>query len=246
METFHPLRFRRLRWEIDSIIESLDRYLDFIRSGIIVEQKKHEEFLDDLEKKAEPDELPFLHQFYGDETKNIENEFPRRAYSSFIVAWYSTYEETLLGICKFFDLKLTIGPFDPIINVKGIYRGRAFLRMSINYEIAKPDWDELNLIRQIRNSLVHEGGEFKAVIQDKQGDSKKLHEVKNAISGVTVLVEMREELFKYVEFYDLLKFDPPRFRLHPEGNFCKHLIRFATKSLNRIINDLEQAHTEGK
>lgn len=104
LDKFHTLRFIRLRSEIDSITDSLEKYLDFVNSGIVYEKKKHKEFLDEAIKISEEDEAQFLLMFYGEETRNIDREFPRRVFSSFITLWYSTYEETLLSICKYFNL----------------------------------------------------------------------------------------------------------------------------------------------
>lgn len=223
--------------------DQMHKYLHVTKSAIDEEQERffatikeiHSTYTDENQKQGVLDLL-------DDEFTEVTYEFPRMLYSSFLVTWYSFIEHKLLQLCD--DLNLTIN-----ITIRerdefgtGIQRARKFLKEAANYEIPDEYWQELTKIRQIRNKIVHEGGEIK-YFATEQTDVKTIPLSLETISIYAedfeiLYLQIETNLFQYLDEHALLKYEGEVY-IDPTFDYCLGLIDFGKGLFTRIWDNLD-------
>lgn len=229
----------RFVWSARGELNSLERYLDFLNKGIKAEKEKQDKWLKQEADRLELDKFDSVYTFFHHEITEIEKEFPRRVFSSFIIGWFSTYEEILLSLCNALGLKLTVDPFE-LTNFKpGIDRVKRILEQaSIN--LNNEQWREMQNIRFIRNKLAHNADQFLIGGKPQKGEQRKWQST-NLVTdlNLTFYVKLEKSIYKYLNRYNLLELHRGFGRLNPGYLYCEHLNKFATKSINGMINNIE-------
>src|SRR5271157_134621 len=91
---------------IDYELDQMSRYLTMAKQSLAEELKKLES---DFESKLDDDvEEEFLVDDYTDKSIELEQDYPKLVYGSFIVAWYSFIEQNLLDICESNNLHIVV------------------------------------------------------------------------------------------------------------------------------------------
>lgn len=145
---------------IEYEIRNMKRYLTML-------QKVFEEKIDDFETNIEkdmqqvkPENIDEYFQLHEGEYWDLSELFPYYIYSSFIVSWYSYMEHTLNRFCediyKNKGYKITLKDMAD----KGIRRAKMYLIKVADITLIDNHWNELALIGDIRNAIVHKSGNF--------------------------------------------------------------------------------------
>jgi hypothetical protein len=177
----------------------------------------------DTEFHLEPEEQNLLI------AEQIKDEFlgnKRYFYSSFIMMTYSFIERYLVEICFLI-------PTDDNTRFSGtrvnIYRVYKFLEKTLDYKITESYWNELLLIKRLRNILVHQGYGAGYLYG---GDMEKLDR-----DGMT---SNDDEFVAYLSKWKI--YDYPSFELNFE--FCQHLAKFTEELFDRLVDDLSKKNRE--
>lgn len=195
-------------------------------------------------KKNRPEDFDRVNAFYQSEIMDIEKEFPRRVYSSYIVNWYSTYEDLLLSMCKALGLNLVIQPFDRMNITNGLERARKILEQT-GFKTNEDDLREIRIIRDIRNKLAHNSDNYQIGGEPEKNDLGKF-QLTNFVEGVNLYVQMDKATFRYFDRYKLLELHRGYGRINPGYPYCEHLIKFANRSIHKTITDIEKNQPELK
>ena len=143
-------------------------------------------------------------------------------YASLVMMCYSCIERHLTEICMHVHSK--DGPqFNDKKAGTGIFGAYEFLELAMDYKINNADWIELNLIRRLRNNLVHLG--FEVGLHDG-GDYEKL-----LTDGVS---KPDQSLIEYLAKWNAVS----SFSIRLNDEYCQHLVSFTEDLFENIINDL--------
>ena len=144
-------------------------------------------------------------------------------YSSFIMMAYSFIERHLAEICFHIHTKDGVSFDDKALKGKGVQRAYAFLEKTMDYKIDESTWEELMMVRRLRNNLVHMGFD----VSIHQGDDiEKLYD-----NGIP---EFDQDLVEYLAKWKIFRF--PSITLNFE--YCQHLVGFTKEFFEKLVNDL--------
>ncbi|MBC8430586.1 MAG: hypothetical protein H8D96_01575 [Desulfobacterales bacterium] len=142
--------------------DKLDKFKSFTLSAIESEKKKEKEFIDGLVDKGE---------WVDGADLMVEAIFKTLSLNSFVLILYSFIEHLLNRLCNpsLFDDDnwLKAQGIRPLtrkytdMNGKGIRRAKRYLEqvIGLNLHADEQPWDEIVTLSNIRNSIVHSGGE---------------------------------------------------------------------------------------
>ncbi len=178
----------------------------------------------DLEVHLEREEYILLSS-YDEKYETLKNkEF---FFASFVMICYSFIERHLIEICLYIQPEDNIGFSSNKLTGKGVHRAYQFLEKILDYKIDNSTWNELMLIRRLRNNLVHRG--FDLGIQ--QGDDIEIL-YKNGISS------FNQDLVDYLTKWKIFRF--PSIELNFE--YCQHLVQFIDKLFENLLSDLRKKY----
>jgi hypothetical protein len=186
--------------------------------------------LDDDDEEADAEFEKYIDIF-----QSVLGDFPRRLYSSFIVSWYSFIEDTLLTLCEDMKLEITIGIKDSGRIGTGIHRARRFLEQATDYSIDTNHWHELDIIRKIRNHIVHNGSKFPSSTDKSNGET---HSIIVTYEGKDYYVVYSDEkLIRYLEEHSIIHYYGTVF-IYPTHEYCQYLVNFGNLFFGKIFHDL--------
>ncbi|MDQ3006315.1 MAG: hypothetical protein M3R47_13160 [Chloroflexota bacterium] len=174
--------------------------------------------IDDFHLESEEYDLLFSYELRSEFLKN-KSFF----YFSFVIMTYSFIERHLSEICFHIHTQNGVSFDDKHLKGKGVQRASTFLEKTLDYQIDRLAWEELMLIRRLRNNLVHMGFD----ISIHQGDDiEKLY-----INGIS---KFDQDLVEYLTKRNVFRF--PSIMLNIE--YCQHLVEFTKEFFEKLINDL--------
>jgi hypothetical protein len=221
-------------WLINFELEQLRDYLDVLDDALKDYEQKLENYytIDDLTDMDEEAEIRY--DRYIDIFSSVLGDFPRRLYSSFVVSWYSFIEDAITQLCKDMDLMVTIRIQDQNNFRNGVYRAKRFLVEAANYTIDQGDYLELDIIRKMRNQIVHEGGKFQCSLEKPNED---VPAVFIAEQDPPLYLNIEKNLYLYLNKHSLLHFYGTFF-INPTAEYGRYLIDFGTRFFHKIISEL--------
>ncbi|EKO3608595.1 hypothetical protein M3914_003457 [Vibrio metschnikovii] len=99
---------------------------------------------------------------YSDRLQELELLFYRIHRVSTLLMIYSFLEHSMMRICSIYEKKLNIPISVSELSGSGIYRCKIYLSKFVNFDFdeksIKQDWDFLQIMNKLRNSLAHEEG----------------------------------------------------------------------------------------
>lgn len=124
-------------------------------------------------------ELHFMEKF---DTTNLN--FPKLHYSSFLVTWYSLVESELFETCNVcrekFEFKIKVKD----LSGRGITQAKNYLTKIVGVDVDEKKWEELDIIAQLRNKIVHLGPDF-----DKMLNKYEENKIKKYIDDNDLMIE---------------------------------------------------------
>lgn len=207
---------------IKVIKQVLSDYQEKIENGPDI---SNEEYLNNDKKRDE------FNAWY-DEFSSIEGDFATRLYSSFIVSWYSFYEDSLKRLSR--DLGLIEKSEDEKI-FTSTNELIGLLEDEKDLQIDRVLMHEIELIKEIRNMITHNGGKFAFSVE--LSDSKK-KAVKVTFDDGPKYVYIKKEMFNYLQSHEILHFYRTFF-IKPTPEFCDHLIDVARLFFNDLFCQLD-------
>ena len=119
-----------------------------------------------LMKQEKRDEIM---QWYSEDYLNYTERFPKTLRNSYFIGYYSLYEHLLYDICVQVKKDKDISTEISSVDGKGIFRFRKYLEDVCKIKLSDTsEWNEINHINAIRNSLVHNLGKLSQVKKHKQ------------------------------------------------------------------------------
>ena len=224
-------------WLIELELDQMSKYLDLVGNSI-------NQRLEDIElayrkeaiREMTTDEAAIFNDHWIDEYLDVGKDFPQLLLMSFVIAWYAFVEQQLLMLCDDLNLTITIGPRDETRFDKGIRRARKFLIEAKKYTIEESHWQELVMIGKLRNVLVHEGKDIPRsyLKPEKQFVPYILH----IDEEVTVFIKIREDIYQYLNKYEMIEHSGAYFEVRPSFEYCNHLIKFGKDFFSKLYSDL--------
>ena len=226
----------------------LNRYLDMIEksfSEMIDEQ--NDPLTDDEAEGLSEQERDTFDYFYANSIFD-KHSFPEEFYKSFVMSLYSKIEKEMIAHCeRDLELRILVAPSDTEALGKGIHRAQKFLVQATGYTFDSQLWKELQLIRRVRNRLVHSDLPYIAPVQrSTEGNAIKVHiESRSLIQDY--YLEMDTEFYNYVSKMEILEYsgaslDPEHefavFEIVPSYEYCRYLISFRKKLFLHLYNGL--------
>jgi hypothetical protein len=226
-------------------ISQLEQFLRFNSTAIEHYRESFEQWLSNKSKDMSKEQKEDFMSDYVDRLSNMHFAFPSVFFSSFVVTWFSFMEVNLLEICKRLDIKITIGIKEKVDIRDGIERARAFLTKGANYEFKKDVWEELDLIRKVRNIIIHEQGRIDYFYsQPKEKDKNKFVEL-SPFGDEKIYAQVEKNLFNYLKnnnLYDVFEYVDIR----PNLAYCKHLVAFAKELFDDLDKNLPRKRRRAK
>jgi hypothetical protein len=220
-------------------ISQILKYLTFSNSSIEHSRGTFEQWLLNKSKNMSKKQKDELLSFHTDRLVNMQFTFPFMFYSSFIVTWFSFIEVNLLEICR--KLDLTVGVQEN--SKRGIDRARLSLSKGAKYNFQQETWGELNLIRKMRNIIVHEQGRID-YLWSKPKEENKFVELK-PFGNEVVYVHIEKNLFDYLRSYNLYG-NYEYFYIRPTREYCRYLITFAENLFDHLDKNLPPKERQAK
>jgi hypothetical protein len=221
-----------IKEEIDVLRHKFGGYQDLsdeeILSNVYERQWLQHEFWDIVDSGMELD-FEFrleLEEYHLLSSREMKSEFLKGKpffYASFVMMTYSFIERHLIEICFHIQTEDGLLFSDKRLKGKGVQRASLFLEKMMGYKIDESTWEELMLVRRLRNNLVHLGYDV-GVHQGE--DLEKLYE--NGISNLD------QDLVEYLTKWKVFRL--PSIILDFE--YCLHLVEFTQKLFEKLINDL--------
>ncbi|GGJ77960.1 hypothetical protein [Virgibacillus salexigens] len=165
ISNWHDLTISFFQSEIEAFIE----YEEYIESNF----KRKLDYFDKEYKKVSEELKEAFIDHYMDDIILYRDEFPSILRESLLMSIYSFFENKLTELCDQEKMKEFAGSY---IKKASTYIKR---EMKIDFPDEGKEWIYINNINEIRNCLVHYGGETSRI--DNKEELKKLH---NAISKV--------------------------------------------------------------
>jgi len=152
------IKFRNLEgWVIEHEMSFFRSYLNDIEQALKDESAKLKQDWEALKKEEDPDDH---------EDCLIERNYELRQhfgvfYSSFIITIFSFVEHELDRICSTFSVRNKSKIVLRDMHGKGIQRAKLFMEKVCNFTLPEENlWEKLEQINEIRNHLIHSGGEI--------------------------------------------------------------------------------------
>jgi len=226
-------------WLISEELEQMGKYLDLLHTAISDNQnqldasiKKFTETLSTEDKKIfyESYENEFFDEFF-----ELNADFPRLLFSSFVVSWYSFVETNLVGFCRSRKLKISISIQDNENYGEGIRRAYNFLNQAAYYQIDNMHWQELTRIGKTRNKIVHNNGilPFSLLSTANNLIPVKVNE------DETIYVQIETDLYQYLQKHNLLEYRG-LYQITPTFKYCKHLVDFGLEFFGKLHKDFSE------
>ncbi len=228
--------FLTLQLELHQMTKYLELVQDSLSQNII---EIEADFQEDIDRgkfsDMDEDEAFALLEQHEDAVFELSRSIPQFILCGFIISWYSLVEQKLLDLCQALDLSVSIGPKDNESMGKGIRRARRFLLKAKDYEIDNRHWQELITIGRLRNILVHEGKHLSC--HYLKPDDKYV--IYSSEDGLTLYIEVEDELFRYLQQHNLLKISvPPHIDILPSFEYCEYLLEFCEEFFSKLYKDL--------
>lgn len=218
---------------IDYELDQMSRYLTMTKQSLAEEVKKLES---DFENKLDDDvEEEFLIDDYTDKFIELQQDYPKLVYWSFIVAWYSFIEQNLLDICESNNLRIVVTAKSNENLGRGIWRAKKFLSEFAGCEIDDMQWKELVSINRTRNFIVHDGYKLKGSYVEI-GRPFVIYETE---AGIPVYFGMEENLYKYLQKHSMLTHFDILLDVVPTFEYCDYLISFARNFFKDLYANLK-------
>jgi hypothetical protein len=127
------------------------------------------------------------HDYYEsatDEFHNLERTFPRILRYSLFVQSYALFEDAVARVAEHYrdELALELSPSE--LKDKGIIRTKTYLKKVARkpFPDTMPEWQDILILNQIRNSIVHETGYFSEEKQLRQDIQSFIQKWADAVS----------------------------------------------------------------
>jgi hypothetical protein len=224
-------------WLVNFELEQMHDLL-FVLSDMLKDyEQKIENYytLDELDTIVEDEDRDAEYDKYIDIFQSVLGDFPRRFYSNFIVSWYSFIEDTLLKLCEDMHLEITLGIKDSERIGTGIHRAKRFLEQAADYSIDSNHWHELDIIRKIRNQIVHNGSKFPSSTDKPNGETQSI--VVTYEGKDYYVVYSDEKLIRYLEEHSIIHYYGTVF-IYPTHEYCQYLVNFGNLFFGKIFHDL--------
>lgn len=239
--------FNHNSWLITQELRQMDRYLDLLSNAVSDNKKQFDATVEEFSKKtttqSEQDEFSnFVESAY----EEIETDFPRLLFSSFVVSWYSFMESRLIDFCKHSKLKISFSIHDienlPKSVIRRAYR---FLFLSANYKINNTHWNELIHIGEVRNKIVHNNGKLPSSIEETK-ESVTSEMTRHLIGPKRrIYLNLKKELYQHLTEHELIDFYHDGFRITPNLNYCKHLVSFGLEFFDNLYKTFSSNSESG-
>jgi hypothetical protein len=222
---------------VDYELEQMTRYLTMVKKSLAQEMEKLDiKYKYYFENEIDDDvEDEFLIDEYTDGLLEIEKDFPKLTYGSFVVAWYSFTEQTLLDICESNNLKIVVSAKGNDSLGRGIWRAKKFLSEAAKFEIDNKKWQELVNINRLRNFIVHEGYKLRG----SYIENDKPFTVYETESGANIYFNLDGNLYRYLEKNSMISHSGVALEIIPTYEYCNYLIGFAKPLFKTIFDNLK-------
>lgn len=231
------MSFNYNSWLITQELKQMNRYLDLLNTAVSDNLKQFDITVEEFAKKATTEsEKEEFSDFVESVYEEIEEDFPRLLFSSFVVSWYSFMEIRLMDFCRQHKLKISISIQDNENLKKGIWRAYKFLSQAANYRINNTHWKELTRVGKIRNVIVHSNGSLSCSRVDETGKSP----ISKKTIGGRIYLNMDTELYQYFQKHNLLEFRS-WFYVKPDFDYCKHLIMFGLGFFDNLYETFDSS-----
>ncbi len=222
-------------WLISYELEQMERYLDLLNAAISDNQVQFDASIEKIVSTMSVEEKTEFYEFNEDGFIEVNADFPRLLFSSFVVSWYSFVENKLISFCETRNLKISISIQENENYGEGIRRAYNFLNQAAGYQIDNVQWQELNRIGKTRNKIVHNNGRLSYSIADISNNSIPV----KVYDNLTLYLQIDEDLYHYFQTHGLLKYTGT-FYINPSFEYCKHLVKLGLELFKKIENDFRE------
>ncbi len=212
---------KQMKSFVKTVNQAMSEYLEKIDHGPSITD---EEYLNDDEKCDE-------FNAWTDLVASIEGDFARRLYSSFIISWFSFFEDSLTRLGR--DLGLIDEPEDEKIYLS-TEKMFDLLENKQDLSINPLMKNEIDLIKEIRNMVTHNGGRFAFSVEKAEQKKKS---VKVTFDDGPLYVYIKKELFDYLKLHGILKYYGTFF-IKPTPEYCEHIVVLAESFFNDLFGQL--------
>ena len=231
-------------------LAQMSRYLELVEVTVFEQPQEYKRLIDNLSEEWPIDEkIEWDEATDTEQLQELDGDFTRIFHSSFLFSWYSFIETYLLSSCEVLKLPNNINHRD-----KGIDRAKKRLLIK-KYKKDKQHWNELKIIQNLRNQIVHNGNQLKFSFRIKPEQKSKYTKISTSIHGVENNIWIpRSRHFdlnacKYADKHNIIRYEGNSFlklSLSPNKNFSAHLIKFGKQFFKKIHDDLYEIEVSSK
>lgn len=222
-------------WLISYELDQMERYLDLLHAAISDNPIQFDASIKKIVVTMSKDERAEFYEFHEDDFIEVNADFPRLLFSSFVVSWYSFVENHLISFCKSRNLKISISIQENENYGEGIRRAYNFLNQAIGYQIDNNHWQELTRIGKTRNKIVHNNGRLSYSIADISNNSIPV----KVYDDLKLYLQIDEDLYRYFQMHNLLEYIGTFF-INPSFEYCKHLVKLGLDLFNKLEKDFSK------
>jgi hypothetical protein len=222
-------------WLISYELKQMERYVDLLHVAISDNQKQFDASIEEITSAMSKEEKDQFYVINEDDFIEVESDFPRLLFSSFVVSWYSFVENHLLDFCRFRNFKITVSIQDNEHYGEGIRRAYNFLERAAGYKIDNEHWQELTRIGKTRNRIVHNNGRIPSSPLDMVNNGTPV----KVEGGQTYYLQVDRDLYDYFQRHHLVEYSG-LFQITPNLDYCKHLVKFGLELFEKLQKDFSK------
>ena len=220
---------------IERELDSMSKYLDHLTRFLDSELAELENSVELQASEMSNQERNDLLDAVSLERDNWENDFPNRLHSSFVVYWFSFVEHESFRLCQVLNLEVKVAIGDRLGSRPGIERARFFLEKARGYSIEKEYWDELQMIKGVRNIIVHQGQRIPSSEIQPAGKQKTVS-VQDQGKERYLLIE--QNVGRYINKHAIWRATGSDIVVDTNLEFCQYLVTLGESILKKIYTDL--------
>ncbi len=201
------LNYSRLHlFGIEIFFNEFRGYLTFIETYIEESRQKFEAInnQDDIEqyKTSNPEYYNYLIDSYSERWFEIATYYPHNFRASFLVQTYTMIEYELRKICDHYHLKMkTDFRVNDLKGNSDLEKCKIFLKKAckINFTDIQAEWDFINIMRRLRNQIVHHQSKICQNDHNFQAILQLINANRDTISFKEDFDELNDEGYRYYD-----------------------------------------------
>ncbi|MEY2196747.1 hypothetical protein AB7942_29140 [Neobacillus sp. BF23-41] len=146
----------------DYKMDTLEDLIKNMEYSLAKDLDNFEKYVEEQAKEYNEEQKQEYYDYMSDEYWKYKDDYPQIVRKSFFLQAYFSFEHLLIEICKHFKRKLDLKLEVKDINGQGLERSKIYISkvIGVSSPFQTPNWTKIQHYNQIRNSFVHNAGEY--------------------------------------------------------------------------------------